>query len=146
MSKICFPIENYNYELWNLLYNNRQVQWLNAYYFVCFQFTIMVQSIHLHDVFCWFSTGPCFMKAKKNNMMSWQHAIHLLKVLMTGNIWKKKWLFWMTHEYTRCPIQLSQSKVFNWQHQKALISSTNEKIMLNARSIIKVFALLSKAI
>lgn len=65
MSKISFPIENYNYELWNLLNNNRQVQWLNAYYFVCFQFTIMVQSIHLHDVFCWFSTGPCFMKAKK---------------------------------------------------------------------------------
>lgn len=89
---------------------------------------------------------PTFYESKKNNMMSWQHAIYRLKVLMTGNIWKKKWLFWMTHEYTRCPIQLSQSKVFNWQHQKALISSTNEKIMLNARSIIKVFALLSKAI
>lgn len=53
---------------------------------------------------------PMFYERKKNNMMSWQHAIHLLKVLMTGNIWKKKWLFWMTHEYTRCPIQLSQSK------------------------------------
>lgn len=89
---------------------------------------------------------PMFNERKKNNMMSWQHAIHLLKVLMTGNIWKKEMIVLNDTWVHALPYSVITIKVFNWQHQKALISSTNEKIMLNARSIIKVFALLSKAI